>query len=75
MAYQTITNEIFSKRIQNIISETTENQHPNKKLKSRYGSESVNYKASQLWQNVRMKIKYSGSLEIFKLIIKSWTAD
>ena len=49
-------------------------QVKSRKLTSQYGLESVNYKASHLWQNVSMKIKNSGSLGIFKLKIKLWTA-
>ena len=46
-----------------------------RKLTSRYGLKGENYKASQIWQKVSIEIKSSGSLEIFKLKVKSWTSD
>ena len=46
-----------------------------RKLTSTYGLKGENYKASQIWQKVPMAIKNSGSLEIFKLKVKSWTSD
>lgn len=67
-----ITNDIFLKRnIEYNLRSYRELASYSSKLLSRYGLESVNYKASQLWQNVPMEIKNSASLEIFKLKMKS----
>ena len=38
----------------------------------RYGSESISYKAPQLWQSLSRNIKNSSSLEIFKSEMKTW---
>ena len=70
-----ITCEIFSKRNVNYNLRNFREIKSQRKYTSRYGLESVNYKASQLWQNVPMEIKNSSTLEIFKTKIKSWTAE
>ena len=66
-----ITNELFSKMKTEYNLRTYKKLAFHRKPVSRYSLERVNYKASQLWQNA----KNSCSLEIFKLKIKSWTAD
>ena len=66
-----ITNDIFLKRNIEYNLRNYRELASYSKLLSRYGLDSVNYKASQLWQNVPMEIKNSASLEIFKLKMKS----
>ena len=62
MTYQTIINEMFSKRNIECNLRNCRESASHRKLISQYGLGSANYKASQLWQNVSMEIKNSASL-------------
>ena len=69
-----LTIELFSKRNMEYNLRNYREWASHRKLTRRYDLEIVNYKPSQIWKNVPMEIENSGSLEIFKLKIKSWTA-
>ena len=45
------------------------------KIKQRYGTESLSFRGSLLWNTLSDKIKQSPSLAAFKNQIKSWTGD
>lgn len=70
-----IMNDIFTIRenaynLHNFRPFTTENIRT-----SLYGSESITYKASQLWRLVPSDIKNLGSLLLFKHAIRSWACE
>ena len=62
-----IANEIFLKKNIEYNLRNYKKLTSHRKVKCRYGLESVNCKALQLWQNVPMEIKNSGSLGILKI--------
>ena len=62
---------MFSKRNIKFNLEIHRKLASHNKITSPCGLESVNYKASQLWENLSKDITNSSSLQIFKLKIES----
>ena len=67
-----IMDSVFHKRNINYDLRNHREFHLSHKNTSKYGTETVSYKAPQIWQTLTEEIKLSESLEIFKNKIKKW---
>ena len=67
--------EVFTKRILKYnLRNGIPTLFPNPKTK-KYGTDTVVYKASQLWSTLPMRYKNLPSLDLFKSEIKSWHSN
>ena len=70
-----IMKEVFTKRILKYnLRNCRETLLPNSKTK-KYGTDTVAYKASQLWSTLPTRHKNLPSLDLFKCEIKSWNCS
>ena len=70
-----IMKEVFTKRILKYnLRNCRENLLPNPKTK-KYGTDTVAYKASQLWSTLPTRYKNLSSLDLFKSEIKTWNCN
>ena len=70
-----IMKEVFTKRILKYnLRNCRENLLPNPKTK-KYGTDTIAYKASQLWSTLPTRYKNLPSLDLFKSEIKTWNCN
>ena len=70
-----IMNDIFSVRSNHYNLRNFRELNTNRKSTVLYGTESISFRAPQLWQILPRDIKDSASLNMFKSKVKSWKGD